>query len=45
MSAITQETLSVSGILLAKVFGRQDREIARYGPRTPARPICRCARR
>src|ERR1700760_4670338 len=30
MSAITQETLSVSGILLAKVFGRQDREIARY---------------
>jgi ATP-binding cassette, subfamily B, bacterial len=30
MSAITQETLSVSGILLAKVFGRQDHEIARY---------------
>jgi len=30
MSAITQETLSVSGILLAKVFGRQEREIARY---------------
>jgi ATP-binding cassette subfamily B protein len=30
MSAITQETLSVSGILLAKVFGRQDREIDRY---------------
>jgi ATP-binding cassette subfamily B protein len=30
MSAITQETLSVSGILLAKVFGRQDREIERY---------------
>jgi ATP-binding cassette subfamily B protein len=30
MSAITQETLSVSGVLLAKVFGRQDREIARY---------------
>src|SRR3954471_10450283 len=30
MSAITQETLSVSGILMAKVFGRQDREIARY---------------
>jgi ATP-binding cassette subfamily B protein len=30
MSAITQETLSVSGILLAKVFGGQDREINRY---------------
>lgn len=30
MSAITQETLSVSGVLLAKVFGRQDHEIARY---------------
>jgi ATP-binding cassette subfamily B protein len=30
MSAITQESLSVSGILLAKVFGRQDREIDRY---------------
>jgi ATP-binding cassette, subfamily B, bacterial len=31
MSAITQETLSVSGILLTKVFGRQATEIARYG--------------
>src|SRR3954462_12121524 len=30
MSSITQEALSVSGILLAKVFGRQEREIARY---------------
>ena len=30
MSAITQETLSVSGVLLAKVYGRQDHEIARY---------------
>ncbi len=30
MSAITQETLSVSGVLLAKVFGRQDQEISRY---------------
>jgi ATP-binding cassette, subfamily B, bacterial len=30
MSAITQESLSVSGILLAKVFGRQDRETSRY---------------
>jgi ATP-binding cassette subfamily B protein len=31
MSAITQETLSVSGVLLSKLFGRQDREIDRYG--------------
>src|ERR1700744_3899600 len=30
MGSITQETLSVSGILLAKVFGRQAREIGRY---------------
>ena len=30
MTAITQETLSVSGILLAKVFNRQATEIARY---------------
>src|SRR5450432_2714574 len=30
MGSITQETLSVSGILLAKVFGRQTREIDRY---------------
>ena len=30
MGSITQEALSVSGILLAKVFGRQEREIGRY---------------
>jgi ATP-binding cassette subfamily B protein len=30
MSAITGETLSVSGMLLAKVFGRQASEAARY---------------
>ena len=30
MSAITQETLSVSGILLSKLFGRQGREFERY---------------
>jgi len=30
MSAITQESLSVSGVLLSKVFGRQDRDAARY---------------
>ncbi|MGY1609824.1 ABC transporter ATP-binding protein [Geodermatophilus sp. SYSU D00700] len=30
MTAITQETLSVSGVLLAKVFDRQDAEVRRY---------------
>src|SRR6201991_1470921 len=30
MSAITEETLSVSGVLLAKVFGNQVRDIGRY---------------
>jgi ATP-binding cassette subfamily B protein len=30
MGSITQETLSVSGILLAKVFGRQEHEVERY---------------
>ncbi|MFD1715395.1 ABC transporter ATP-binding protein [Amnibacterium flavum] len=30
MTAITQETLSVSGILLAKSFGRQESETERY---------------
>jgi ATP-binding cassette subfamily B protein len=30
MTAITQETLSVSGILLAKSFTRQEAEVARY---------------
>ncbi|QWT24276.1 ABC transporter ATP-binding protein/permease [Subtercola sp. PAMC28395] len=30
MTAITQETLSVSGILLSKSFNRQNSEIARY---------------
>jgi ATP-binding cassette subfamily B protein len=30
MSAITEETLSVSGVLLAKVFGRQAAETQRY---------------
>src|SRR6201996_8130654 len=30
MGSITQETLSVSGILLAKVFGRQEHEVNRY---------------
>jgi len=31
MSATTEETLSVSGVLLAKVFGRQRDEAERYG--------------
>jgi ATP-binding cassette subfamily B protein len=30
MSAITQESLSVSGVLLSKSFGRQEHEVARY---------------
>jgi ATP-binding cassette subfamily B protein len=30
MGSITQETLSVSGILLSKVFGRQAHEVERY---------------
>lgn len=30
MSVITQETLSVSGITLAKLFGRQDYEVANF---------------
>jgi ATP-binding cassette subfamily B protein len=30
MGSITQETLSVSGILLTKVFGRQQHEVDRY---------------
>ncbi len=31
MSAITEESLSVSGILLSKTFGQQDASIARFG--------------
>ncbi|HJX08367.1 MAG TPA: ABC transporter ATP-binding protein, partial [Actinomycetota bacterium] len=30
MTAVTEETLSVSGILLSKTFGRQDYEIGRF---------------
>ena len=30
MTALTEETLSVSGILLAKTFGQQDASIARF---------------
>ncbi len=30
VTAITQETLSISGMMLSKLFGRQDREIQRF---------------
>ena len=30
MSALSEETLSVSGVLLAKVFGNQARDATRY---------------
>ncbi|MXY46536.1 MAG: ABC transporter ATP-binding protein [Chloroflexi bacterium] len=30
VTAITQETLSISGMMLSKLFGRQDREIERF---------------
>ncbi|MEM7337385.1 MAG: ABC transporter ATP-binding protein [Actinomycetota bacterium] len=30
MTVVTQETLSVSGITLARLFGRQDREVERF---------------
>ena len=30
MTAITQETLSISGIMLSKLFGQQDQEIERF---------------
>ncbi len=30
VTAITQETLSISGIMLAKLFGRQDQEVDRF---------------
>ena len=45
MSAITQETLSVSGILLAKVFERREDEIERYRRANERRPACRSASR
>ena len=40
MSAITQEALSVSGVLLAKTYSRQTAETERYANGT--RPRCRC---
>jgi ABC transporter transmembrane region len=45
MGSITQETLSVSGILLAKVFGRQEHEVGRYRAENAPRPTCRSGRR
>ncbi|MEM6927168.1 MAG: ABC transporter ATP-binding protein [Myxococcota bacterium] len=36
ISTVTQETLSVSGIVLAKLYGRQDAEIARFQERNEA---------
>ena len=45
MTAITEESLSVSGVLLAKVFNRQADEVERYTRRErAARSTCRCAR-
>ena len=41
MTAITEESLSVSGILLAKVFNRSERRTSATGTRTAARPGCR----
>ena len=31
ITAVTEETLSVSGVLLAKIFGREDADIRRFG--------------
>ena len=45
MTAITQETLSVSGILLAKSFNRQKSEIDRYADENQNQIGCRCASR
>src|SRR5215471_7204153 len=45
MSALTEETLAVSGVLLAKVFGNQARDAARYHKETSAWPTWRSASR
>jgi ATP-binding cassette subfamily B protein len=44
MTAITQETLSVSGMLLAKTFDRPTRRSCGTPRRTGGRPTCRSAR-
>ena len=46
MSAATEETLSVSGMLLSKTFGQQDAAIGRFGDaQSRAGPSSRSARR
>ena len=45
MSAISEETLSVSGVLLAKVFGNQGRDMAGTGGRTSGWPTWKSASR
>ena len=40
LTAITEETLSVSGILLSKAFGRQRYEISGSATRTRSSPAC-----
>ena len=45
MSAISEETLSVSGVLLAKVFGNQGRDTTGTGGRTSGWPTSRCGSR
>ncbi|GMA23170.1 hypothetical protein GCM10025864_09290 [Luteimicrobium album] len=44
LTAITEESLGVSGILLAKVFNRSDAEVERYQGRTAGRPACSSGR-
>jgi ATP-binding cassette subfamily B protein len=43
LTSITQETLSVSGILLSKAFNRQRAESSATAQRTSTRCVCRCA--
>ena len=45
MTAVTEETLSVSGILLSKAFGRQVYEIGRFREENERLTGCRSARR
>jgi ABC-type multidrug transport system, ATPase and permease components len=45
LTAVTEETLSVSGILLGKTFGAQERSVARFRGLNRSSPGCRSARR
>ena len=45
MSAITEETLSVSGILLGKTFGAQERSVQKFRVLNLSLASCRSARR